>query len=89
MTYAQQDVEHRQQKISVACQKLQAIADKLNRYQLKTREKIQQAVDKALEDVKDYVDSQIIEHTTIVKKQIGRGRVPKLVTRKYLKPVTN
>jgi transposase len=37
---ARQDAMLRQKKIDSACQKLQSIANKLNRYQLKTRDKI-------------------------------------------------
>ena len=71
-TKARQDAMLRQK--NTACQKLQTIANKLNRYQLKTREKIQQVVEKAIEGVKDYVAIQITEHTPQVKKQVGRGK---------------
>jgi transposase len=74
VSYARLDAKLRQKKIDAACQKLQTIANKLNRYQLKTREKIQQVIEKAIEEVKDYVAIQLTEHTTTVKKQIGRGK---------------
>ena len=73
-TKAQQDAFRRRSKVAEACKELQTLASKLNRYQLKTRDQIQQAIDKAVKGVGDYVTYTIKEHTTIVKKQIGRGK---------------
>lgn len=73
-TKALQDARQRQQKIATAWQKLQTLESKLNRYKLKTLAQIQKAVDKALEGVGEYVFCQITEHTTTIKKQIGRGK---------------
>lgn len=71
---ARADAMKRQKKINTASQELQNIANNLNRYQLKTREKIEGAVQKATKGVEDYVVFQITEHTSVERKQIGRGR---------------
>lgn len=68
---AQPDAMRRQQKIAEACKKLQTLASKLNIYKLKTGVQIQQAVDKAVKGVGDYVVCKIIEHT---QSQTNRAR---------------
>jgi transposase len=74
VSYAQQDAGHRQRKIAVVCKNLQTLSSKRGSYQLKNRAQIQQAVLTALEGVGDYVVCKIIEHTTTISKQIGRGK---------------
>ena len=71
---AQHDAQRRQRQIAEACKNLQTLAPKLNRRKLKTRVQIQQAVDKAVKGVSNYVVCEIIEHTTTSYKQIGRGK---------------
>jgi len=73
-TKEQNDACRRSQQIIQAEKNLRTLSSKLNRYQLKTRESIQSAVQTAIEGVSDYLNYEITEQTTTELKQIGRGK---------------
>jgi transposase len=71
---AQQDRKTRDRRIAKAEAKLEDLTSRLNRYQLKTRKKIETAVAKACHGVASYLDVQVLEQKTIYQKKVSPGR---------------
>jgi len=71
---AQQDQKTRERRLDKAEEELGAIAEKLNRYHLKTRSQIETAIDKAPGNEKGLIDINLSEQTTHYKKKVGAGR---------------
>ena len=69
-----QDCNTRTRRIAKAEEELKAIASKLNKYNLKTREQIEKAVSGACKGAKDHVTVEIVEKKSIEKVKIGPGR---------------
>lgn len=70
----EQDQKTRERRLSKAEEKLAEIAEKLNRYKLKTRNQIETAVDNATKGIKECFDIEILEHKTSYKKKVGAGK---------------
>ena len=68
------DRKTRERQIAKAEANLKDLDGRLNRYQLKTRDKIEGAANKICKKVAPYLDFQIIEKTTIFQKKISPGR---------------
>lgn len=60
--------------INNTLKKLEKLASKLNRYNLKTKPQITEALTEAMAEANDYINCQIIRDKTMVKKQIGPGK---------------
>jgi len=71
------DEEKRSQKIDKTALALDNLALKLNRYQLKTKEQIEQVVAKITKGCTPFFTIDIKEHKTFITKKIGRGRPTK------------
>ncbi len=71
---ARQDQKTRERRLAKAEANLTEIAGKLNRYNLKSRDQIEAAVDKVLKNVKGQIHIDLTEHETHYKKKIGAGR---------------
>jgi transposase len=71
---AQQDRKTRDRRIAKAEAKLEDLTSRLNRYQLKTRNKIEAAVAKACHGVASYFDVQVLEQKIIYQKKVSPGR---------------
>ena len=71
---AQQDRKTRDRRIAKAEAKLEDLTSRLNRYQLKTRKKIEAVVAKACRGVASYLDVQVLEQKTIYQKKVSPGR---------------
>lgn len=70
----EQDQNTRERRLSKAEERLTEIAEKLNRYKLKTRDQIEAAVDNATKGIKECFDIEILEHKTSYKKKVGAGK---------------
>ena len=68
------DKEKRSSKIATIALALDKMAKKLNRYKLKTKEQIEQAVAKTIKGCTPFFKIDIKEHKTFVTKKIGCGR---------------
>lgn len=64
----------RLRRIEKACQALEELSPKLNAYHLKTKQKIQDAVDKICKGVKDFLPVKIITERKQIKVKISPGR---------------
>lgn len=69
-----QDRKTRERRIAKAEEALEELSGRLNKYYLKTRKQIEQAVDKISKRVSDVIDVEIIEEKTVVMVKVGRGR---------------
>ncbi len=70
-----QDRKTRERRIAKAEKALKELSGRLNKYYLKTREQVEQAVDKISKGVSNFIDVEIVEEKTIVKVKVGRGRL--------------
>lgn len=71
---AEQDLKTRERRLDKAEAELNILADKLNRYKLKTRKQIEAAVARVTKTVQSLLDIEIIEHTEIYTKKVGAGK---------------
>ena len=71
---AEQDQKTRQRRLEKAETNLAELSGKLNRYKLKTRKQIQAAVSKAVKNVKDLIDVELVEHALPYRKKVSPGR---------------
>jgi transposase len=69
-----QDRNSRNRRISKAEENLSELLPKLNKYYLKSRDKIEQAIKKACKGAKDFLQIEIMEEKTTQKVKIGPGR---------------
>ena len=71
---ALQDQKTRERRLAKAEAESAELARKLNRYNLKTRNQIEAAIDKTIKNVKGQIYIDLTEHETHYKKKIGSGR---------------
>ena len=69
-----QDKNRRENRIVKADRQLAELSPKLNQYQLKTKEKIEEAVKKATKGASNLFKIQLIEDKQIFQRQIGPGK---------------
>ncbi len=69
-----QDKNRRDNRIAKAELQLTELSPRLNQYQLKTKEKIEEAIKKATKGASDLFQIQLIEDKQIVQRQIGPGK---------------
>ena len=69
-----QDKSRRENRIAKADLQLTELSPRLNQYQLKTKEKIEEAIKKATKGASDLFQIQLIEDKQIVQRQIGPGK---------------
>jgi len=69
-----QDLKTRIRRISKAEDNLKALLPGLNKYYLKSKEQIQEAISKACKGARDFLKVEIIEERITTKIKIGRGR---------------
>ncbi|NJN77820.1 MAG: IS1634 family transposase [Saprospiraceae bacterium] len=72
-----QDAHRREEKLLKAEQELEALLPKLNKYYLKTKEKIEERLNQILKGTEDLISVQIIENKEIIQGKIGVGRISK------------
>lgn len=70
-----QDANRRIEKLNQAEKDLEELKPKLNKYYLKTKEQIQEGINKNLKGISELFNVQIIEKKEVIKKKIGKGRV--------------
>ena len=70
----QQDKKRRENKLAKVESQLTELSPRLNQYQLKTKEQIDQAIKKATKGASDLFQVQLIEDKQIVSRQIGPGK---------------
>ncbi len=68
------DCSARNRRIETVTTELEALAPKLNRYHLKTREDIEKRIEKIVKKDGGLFNIDLIEHEVRSKKKIGRGR---------------
>ena len=66
--------KQRQRSIATACDNLTKLQPKLNRYRLKSRQKIETALKEAVGSAAAYIDIQLTEQRQTVSTKKGRGR---------------
>lgn len=71
---AEQDQKTRERRHANAETELADLAGKLNRYKLKTRKQIEDAVVGVVKNVKELIDVEIVEHTMPFRKKVSPGR---------------
>jgi len=71
---ARQDKKTRELRLGKAEDKLTKIAEKLNCYKLKTKKQIEATITKAVYNVKDLIDIELIENKVLYRKKVGSGR---------------
>jgi len=71
---AHQDYKTRERRLEKAEASLADIAQGLNRYSLKTRKQIENAIKKATQNTKGLFDTELIEHENRTRKKVGAGR---------------
>ena len=69
-----QDKSRRNNRIAKAELQLTELAPRLNQYNLKTKEKIEEAIKKAIKGASNLFQIQVIEDKQIVLRQIGPGK---------------
>ncbi|MCD6212382.1 MAG: IS1634 family transposase [Sulfurovum sp.] len=69
-----QDKGRRENRIAKADSQLTELCPRLNKYNLKTKEQIEEAIKKATKGVSDLFQIQLIEDKQIVQGQIGPGK---------------
>jgi len=69
-----QDESRRKNRIAKADLQLTELSPRLNQYNLKTKEKIEEAIKKATKGASDLFRIQLIEDKQIVQRQIGPGK---------------
>lgn len=69
-----QDRKTRERRIVKAEEGLEELSGRLNKYYLKTRDQIKQAVDKVVKKADEFIEVEIIEEKTVKKVKVGRGR---------------
>jgi len=69
-----QDENRRKNRIAKADLQLTELSPRLNQYNLKTKEKIEEAIKKATKGASDLFQIQLIEDKEIVQRQIGPGK---------------
>lgn len=83
---AEQDQKTRERRLANAETSLGKLAEKLNRYKLKTRNQIEAAVAKAIKSVKELIDIELFEHKIPCRKKISAGRPgPNSIYEDYIK----
>jgi len=71
---AEHDQKTREHRLTEAEASLAELSGKLNRYKLKTRKQIETAVAKAIKNVKEIIEIELIEHKIPYRKKISPGR---------------
>jgi len=66
--------EKRTNKIKAIIVSLEEMQLKLNRYKLKTKSQIEQAVAKSMAGYSSFFNTEVIEHKELITKRVGRGR---------------
>ncbi len=69
-----QDQKTRERRISKAEEKVSELAEKLNKYKLKTREQIEKAVATSTKGVRELLPTEIVEEKTVVTVKTSPGR---------------
>jgi len=69
-----QDKSRRENRIAKADRQLAELFPRLNQYNLKTKEQIEEAVKKAIKGASGLFQTQLIEDKQIVQRQIGPGK---------------
>ena len=71
---AEQDAARRTKKLAKGAKILEELGGKLNKYNLKTEEQIQTAIDNKLSKTRDFFKITLNKKEEIIKVKIGRGR---------------
>lgn len=71
-----EQIEREKRKVNIGkiASELEQISGKLNRYKLKTKEQIEQAIAKTIKGYEVFFETIINEHKTLTTKKIGRGK---------------
>ena len=71
---ARLDYKVREKKILKAETELAELSNKINKYKLKTKNDIQNALNKSIKGVENFIDVKLIQHNVRNKKKVGTGR---------------